>query len=157
DLGADPSRVTVTGSLKLDTLEPPPPTTHRKPRDPVLRFFRLSPNRQVVVAASTMRGEESAVLRAFVKVKSSSPGALAIGARRHPERFGEVAALAREAGLVTVRRSDLPIDAEPRADVVVLDSLGELARVYQLATVVFVGGSLVDHGGHNILEPAVLG
>ena len=56
-----------------------------------------------------------------------------------------------------MRRSDLPIDAEPRADVVVLDTIGELAQLYQLATAVFVGGSLVDHGGHNILEPAVFG
>src|SRR6185369_14302478 len=54
-------------------------------------------------------------------------------------------------------RSELPIDAEPRADVIVLDSIGELAQIYQLATVVFVGGSLVDHGGHNILEPAIFG
>ena len=56
-----------------------------------------------------------------------------------------------------MRRSELPIDAEPRADVVVLDSIGELAQLYQLATAVFVGGSLVDHGGHNILEPAIFG
>src|SRR6202023_1965018 len=55
------------------------------------------------------------------------------------------------------RRSALPIDAEPRADVIVLDSLGELAQLYQMATAVFVGGSLVDYGGHNILEPAVFG
>jgi 3-deoxy-D-manno-octulosonic-acid transferase len=65
--------------------------------------------------------------------------------------------ISREAGFVTARRSELPIDAEPRADVVVLDSLGELARLYQVATAVFVGGSLVDHGGHNILEPAMFG
>ena len=58
---------------------------------------------------------------------------------------------------MTVRRSDLPIDAEPRAEVVVLDTIGELAQVYQIATAVFVGGSLVDGGGHNILEPAVFG
>ena len=63
----------------------------------------------------------------------------------------------KEEGFVTARRSDLPIDADPRADVVVLDTLGELAQVYQLATAVFVGGSLADHGGHNILEPAVFG
>ena len=85
------------------------------------------------------------------------PGALAILAPRQPERFGEVERLARDAGFVTVRRSDLPIDAEPRADVVVLDTIGELAQLYQLATAVFVGGSLVDHGGHNILEPAIFG
>jgi 3-deoxy-D-manno-octulosonic-acid transferase len=157
DLGADPSRVTITGSLKFDSLELPTASSHGKPRERVLRFFRISPNRQVVVAGSTMRGEESAVLHAFARVKKLSPGALAIVAPRHPERFGEVERLARDAGFVTVRRSELRIDAEPRADVVVLDSIGELAQVYQLATVVFVGGSLTDHGGHNILEPAVFG
>src|SRR5207245_6831104 len=101
--------------------------------------------------------EEAAVLRAFSRIKSALPGALAVIAPRHPERFGEVARLARDAGFVTTRRSELPIDAEPSADVVVLDTIGELAQVYQLATAVFVGGSLVDQGGHNILEPAVFG
>ena len=65
--------------------------------------------------------------------------------------------LCREEGFKTVRRSELPIDAEPRADIVMLDSIGELATIYQLATVAFVGGSLVATGGHNILEPAVFG
>ena len=157
DLGADPSRVTVTGSLKFDSLEIPAPPSLGKPRERVLRFFRLAPNRVVLVAGSTMRGEEDTVLRAFSRIKALSPGALAILAPRHPERFAEVEALARGAAFHTVRRSELPIDAEPRADVVVLDSIGELAQVYQVATVAFVGGSMVDHGGHNILEPAIFG
>ena len=156
-LGADPSRVSVTGSLKFDSLELPTPASHGKPRERVLRFFRISPHRTVIVAGSTFRGEEAAVLRAFARVKSTMPGALAVLAPRQPERFGEVERLAREAGFVTARRSELPIDAEPRADVVVLDSIGELAQLYQLATAVFVGGSLVDQGGHNILEPAIFG
>jgi 3-deoxy-D-manno-octulosonic-acid transferase len=157
DLGADPARITVTGSLKFDSLELPTASSHGKPRERVLRFFRIAPHRQVVIAGSTMRGEEAAVLRAFTRVKAVSPGAILILAPRHPERFGEAERLAREAGFVTVRRSELPIDAEPRADVVVLDSLGELAQIYQVATAVFVGGSLADHGGHNILEPAIFG
>jgi 3-deoxy-D-manno-octulosonic-acid transferase len=157
DLGAAPSRITMTGSLKFDSLELPSATSHGKPRERVLRFFRISPNRQVVVAGSTLRGEEGPVLRAFARVKKASPSALAILAPRQPERFGEVERLARDAGFVTIRRTELPIDAEPRADVVVLDSIGELAQIYQLATAVFVGGSLVDHGGHNILEPAIFG
>src|SRR5262245_47482656 len=157
DLGADPSRITMTGSLKFDSLELPSATSHGKPRERVLRFFRISPNRQVVVAGSTLRGEEGPVLRAFARVKRASPSALAILAPRQPERFGEVERLARDAGFVTIRRTELPIDAEPRADVVVLDSIGELAQIYQLATAVFVGGSLVAHGGHNILEPAIFG
>jgi 3-deoxy-D-manno-octulosonic-acid transferase len=157
DLGADAARVTVTGSLKFDSLELPASTVHGKPRDRVLRFFRMSANRTVIVAGSTMKGEEAAVLRAFARIKAAMPTALAILAPRQPERFGEVERLARDAGFVTARRSELPIDAEPRADVVVLDTIGELAQIYQLATAVFVGGSLVDHGGHNILEPAVYG
>jgi 3-deoxy-D-manno-octulosonic-acid transferase len=156
DLGADPSRVVVTGSLKFDSLETPA-SLHVKPRQRVLRFFRVSPNRVIVVAGSTMRGEEVAVLQAFRRLKITMPSALAILAPRQPERFGEVERLARDAGFVTMRRTELPIDAEPRADVVILDSIGELAELYQLATAVFVGGSLVDHGGHNILEPAIFG
>jgi 3-deoxy-D-manno-octulosonic-acid transferase len=157
DLGADAAHVSVTGSLKFDSLELPPTTSHGRPRERVLRFFQLSPSRTVVVAGSTLRGEEAAVLHAFAPIKATMPGALAVLAPRHPERFSEVERLSRDAGFVTIRRSDLPIDAEPRADVVVLDTIGELAQVYQLATVAFVGGSLVDHGGHNILEPAIFG
>jgi 3-deoxy-D-manno-octulosonic-acid transferase len=157
DLGADPARVTVTGSLKFDSLDLPQASAHGRPRERVLRFFRLSPNRTVVVAGSTMKGEEAAVLRAFGRIKATLPSALLVLAPRAPERFGEVERLARETGLVTTRRSELPIDAEPRADVVVLDTIGELAQLYQLATAVFVGGSLADHGGHNILEPAIYG
>src|SRR5712691_8163363 len=123
DLGGDPARVTVTGSLKFDSLEIPTPVVHGKPRERVLRFFRLSPNRVVLVAGSTVKGEEAAVLRAFTRIKTAVPGAMAILAPRQPERFGEVERLARAAGFVTARRSDLPIDTEPRADVVILDTI----------------------------------
>jgi len=155
DLGANPARVSVTGSLKFDSLELPAPASHGKPR--LLRFFRIGAGRPVIVAGSTFRGEESALLRTFARVKTTMPSALLIVAPRQPERFGEVERLSREAGFTTSRRSELPIDAEPRADVVVLDTIGELAQLYQVATAVFVGGSLVDHGGHNILEPAIYG
>src|SRR6202140_765610 len=90
DLGADASRVTVTGSLKFDSLELPTAMAHGKPRQRVLRFFRLSPNRTVIVAGSTMRGEETAVLQAFARVKAAMPSAVAVLAPRQPERFGEV-------------------------------------------------------------------
>src|SRR5713101_840774 len=125
DLGADPSRVSVTGSLKFDSLELPTPIAHGKPRERVLRFFRIPPTRTVIVAGSTMRGEETAILRAFARVKTTMVSAMLVLAPRHPERFGEVERMAREAGFVATRRSELPIDAEPRADVVVLDSMGE--------------------------------
>ena len=157
ELGADPAAITVTGSLKFDSLDLPAAAAHGRPRERVLRFFRLSPNRTVLVAGSTLRGEETAMLRAFARIKTTQASALLIIAPRHPDRFGEVERLARDAGFVTTMRSELPIDAEPRADVVVLDTLGELAQLYQVATAVFVGGSLVDQGGHNILEPAIFG
>ena len=156
-LGADPARVTVTGSLKFDSLDPA--FRPGRGRERVLRFFRVSPGRQVFVAGSTTRGEEEIVIRAFNRFRTTTQGAnaLLVLAARHPERFAEVERLCRQEGLSTVRRTELPIDAEPRADAVVLDTIGELAQLYQVATAVFVGGSLVPAGGHNILEPAIHG
>ncbi len=157
DLGADPARVTVTGSLKFDSLPAVTPVVHGRPRDPVLRYFRVAPTRTVVVAGSTMKPEDAAVLKAFARIRSISPGALLILAPRQRERFGEVERLVVEEGFSVARRSNLPIDSDPRVDVVVLDTFGELAQLYQLATMVFVGGSLANYGGHNILEPAIYG
>ncbi len=123
----------------------------------MLRYFRVAPDRPVVIAASTLRGEEEFVLEAFQRIRATMPAALLIIAPRKPERFGDVERLARRAGWNVARRTELRVDAEPRNDVVVLDSIGELAQLFQVATAVFVGGSLVDAGGHNILEPAVFG
>jgi 3-deoxy-D-manno-octulosonic-acid transferase len=154
-LGADPARITITGSLKFDALEVIP--TPGRGRQRVLRFFRMPANRPVLVAGSTLKGEEEAVVRAFNRLRTGGSNALLVIAARHPERFADVERLCRQEGLSTVRRTELPIDAEPRADAVILDTIGELAEVYQIATVVFVGGSLVRAGGHNILEPAIFG
>jgi 3-deoxy-D-manno-octulosonic-acid transferase len=153
DLGADPARVVVTGSLKFDSLD----LSQARARDRVLRYFRVPAARPVIVAGSTMKGEETAVLRAFRRVRSAAPNTLLVLAPRNPERFGEVEQLVRSEGWKTAKRTDLAIDSEPRVDVVVLDTIGELATVYQIGTVVFVGGSLVATGGHNVLEPAVFG
>ena len=154
-LGADRERITVTGSLKFDSLESAPVVPSGRQR--VLRFFRLSLHRQVLVAGSTMKGEEEAVVRAFNRLRARGGNPLLVLAARRPERFDEVERLCRQEGLATIRRTELPIDAEPREDAVVLDTIGELAELYQIATVVFVGGSLVAAGGHNILEPAFYG
>jgi len=174
-LGAPRDRVTVTGSLKFDSLEFGGPSTplrpargvaaagpvvhdvHERGRARVLRYFRVQANRPVVIAASTLKGEEEFVLEAFQRIRATMPAALLIVAPRKPERFGDVERLVRRAGWNVARRTELRVDAEPRHDVVVLDTIGELAQLFQVATVVFVGGSLVDAGGHNILEPAVFG
>ena len=158
DIGADPSRVTVTGSLKFDSLQiPGTASAADRGQNRVLRYFRISANRPVVIAASTLKGEEEPVLEAFGRIRSTQSTALLVIAPRKPERFDDVERLARRAGWNVARRSDLRVDAEPRHDVVILDTIGELAQLFQIGTVVFVGGSLVDAGGHNILEPAVFG
>ncbi len=157
DIGADPDRVVVTGSLKFDSLEFPGSPSGDRGRNRVLRFFRISRDRPVVIAASTLRGEEEPVLDAFTRIRATMPTALLIIAPRKPERFDDVERMARRAGWNVARRLELRVDAEPRHDVIILDTIGELAQLYQIATVVFVGGSLVDAGGHNILEPAVFG
>ncbi len=152
ELGADPGRVVVTGSLKFDAVDP-----QLGARDRVLRFFKVRLGRPVVIAASTLEGEDEPVLRAFRRARLRHPDALLILVPRHPERFDAVVALCISEGFKVVRRSALTVDEEPRADVVVLDTIGELAALFEVATVVFVGGSLVRAGGHNILEPAAHG
>jgi 3-deoxy-D-manno-octulosonic-acid transferase len=155
DIGADPGRVIVTGSLKFESLDMP--TVPGRGTARVLRYFRIPASRPVLIAASTLKGEEAAVLSAFAAVRRVHPTVMLVIAPRKPERFGEAEALARAEGHRVVRRTQLAVDVEPRADVIVLDTIGELAHVFPIATVVFVGGSLVDHGGHNVLEPAVHG
>jgi 3-deoxy-D-manno-octulosonic-acid transferase len=157
DLGADPARVVVTGSLKFDSLDLSSTALQARARDRVLRYFRVPASRPVIVAGSTMKGEEAQVLRAFRRVRSAAPNTLLVLAPRNPERFGEAEQLARSEGWKVARRSDLAIDSEPRVDIVIIDTIGELATIYQIATIVFVGGSLVATGGHNVLEPAVFG
>jgi 3-deoxy-D-manno-octulosonic-acid transferase len=157
DLGADPARVVVTGSLKFDSLELSSTALQARARDRVLRYFRVPSTRLVIVAGSTMKGEEAQVLRAFRKVRAAAPNTLLVLAPRNPERFGEAESLARSEGWKVARRSDLAVDSEPRVDIVIVDTIGELATIYQIATIVFVGGSLVATGGHNVLEPAVFG
>ena len=152
----------MTGSLKFDSLEVSPAALPggvpaARSRDRVLRYFRLPAARPVIVAGSTMKGEESSVLRAFRRVRTTAPNTLLVLAPRNPERFAETEQQVRAEGWRAARRSDLAVDAEPRVDVVVVDTIGELAAIYQIATLVFVGGSLVPTGGHNVLEPAVFG
>ena len=156
EIGAPRERVSVTGSLKFDSLELPG-TMPDRGRNRVLRYFRIPPERPVIIAASTLRGEEEPVLDAFQRIRATWGNALLIIAPRKPERFAEAERLAQHRGWRVARRKELPVDAEPRVDVVILDTIGELAQIYQIATLVFVGGSLADAGGHNILEPAVFG
>jgi 3-deoxy-D-manno-octulosonic-acid transferase len=111
-----------------------------------------------VVAGSTLEGEEAALLEAWPRLLTSDKNLVMVIAPRHPERFAAVAALLDQSGLDWVRRSGWKSEDTLRAgQVVLLDTIGELASVYSLAAVAFVGGSLVAAGGHNPLEPAQFG
>lgn len=146
-LGVPAARVTVTGNLKFETPEPA--------RLPELegRVTALADGRPILVAGSTMDGEETAVLDAVARLGVRRP--LVILAPRHPERWPAVAELLAARSESWARRSDPT--AAGRPDVLLLDSLGELAAIYRLASAAFVGGTLAPKGGHNPLEPARFG
>ena len=151
-LGVAPDRVTVTGNLKFDSPEPPLlPALAR-------RLERLAAGRPILLAGSTMAGEEEQVLTAFRRLAEGerTPGerALLVVAPRHPERFAAVAELLAAAHPDFVRRSGT--DRE-RPAVFLLDSIGELAATYRLASAAFIGGTLRPTGGHNPIEAARFG
>jgi 3-deoxy-D-manno-octulosonic-acid transferase len=121
-------------------------------------LFAFDSSRPLLVAGSTAP-EEEAMLLACLQETRRQPGleeTRLLIAPRHPERFNEVAGLIMKSGLRFARRSEANLAPEEAraADVVLLDSIGELAAIYEFAAVVFVGGSLVPRGGHNIIEPA---
>jgi 3-deoxy-D-manno-octulosonic-acid transferase len=153
ELGAPQERVHVTGNLKFDSVE-----AGRTP-ERLARVIagEVRRGRPLWVAGSTVTGEEELILEAYHRVRERVPDVGLVLAPRHPERFPEVPALVESAGFRCLRRTTLEPGAWRDAEVVLLDTLGELAQLYPLATVVFVGGSLVPSGGHNILEPAVAG
>ncbi len=150
-LGAPPERVVVTGNLKSDLL-PEPSADDARGRE----RLGLGAEARLWIAGSTHRGEEAVVLDVFLRARARCPDLRLLLAPRHPERAGEVEELIRARGLTAARRSRLPQDAAAGA-VVILDTVGELAELYRLAEIVFVGGSLVPVGGHNVLEPAMRG
>jgi 3-deoxy-D-manno-octulosonic-acid transferase len=149
-LGAREDRIVVTGNVKYDLPRPAVSADELRGR------LGLAPDRPVFVAGSTGRGEERHVLRAYAEARRGEPGLLLILAPRHPERAARVAEQVRAAGLTHVRLSAETGDLSG-VDVLVVDTVGELAALYQLAAAAFVGGSLVSVGGHNVLEPAAVG
>ena len=143
-IGADPRKVTVLGNLKYDAVA----STRNVENALASLLIRWNP---LWIAASTMPGEEELVLDAFGQVLNMHPGLKLLIAPRHAERFEAVAEIIEGRGLEMVRRTQLISGNSP---VLLLDTIGELAALFQYATVVFIGGSLVPTGGHNMLEPA---
>jgi 3-deoxy-D-manno-octulosonic-acid transferase len=153
-LGSDPDNTYVTGNLKFDFSVP----KDIAERGRSLRAYYAG-GRPVWVAGSTHGGgEEEALIEAHKIIRGREPRALLVMAPRHPNRFGEVAAQLASRGARFIRRSQTPAaGTAAEADILLLDSLGELLDFYAAADVAFVGGSLVPIGGHNLLEPAALG
>jgi len=150
EIGAPAERVHVTGNLKFDMPAPAAPPIIASLRE----SFLQATTGPVIVCGSTVDGEEAMLLQAFENVLASHPRAAMILAPRHPERFGEVAKLLEQLGIRSCRRSLWSGDPIV-GGVLLIDTIGELAALYALADIAFVGGSLVPRGGHNIIEPAL--
>jgi len=159
-LGVPPQRVKVSGNTKFDENFPyVPPQEQAKWRQD-LGFNQQSP---ILIAGSTHPGEDEQILDTFDRLHTGHPDLELIIAPRHPERGDEIEKLVSEHGYATYRRSrvlaeledgkDIDLSSTTQVRVVILDTIGELNRVFSIATVVFMGGSLVPQGGHNILQP----
>lgn len=149
-LGADSEKVRVMGNFKFDIElnSSEPPTWSKNLRDKTL------------LAGSTHKGEEEIILNAYETIKGVFNDISLILAPRHPERFNQVERILRERGFDYIRRTALnnAVKAEDRRfDIIILDTIGELSQLFSIATITFIGGSLLPYGGHNILEPAYWG
>lgn len=155
-LGVRGNKVKVTGNLKFD---------HRGDEQEteltgaLRERFGITKDAPLIIASSSHAPEEKWILEAFKEVWKKSKNNLPrlLIAPRHPERFDEVAALVNASGFNWVRRTETESGRDKTAEIILLDSIGELRAAYPLAEIVFVGGSLIPHGGQSILEPAAAG
>lgn len=155
-LGGRNTRIKITGNIKFDQ---PYSETESELTKEFRERFAVSKDAPLIVAASTHQPEEKLILEAFNKVWKNSTGKLPrlMLVPRHPERFAEVAEAIKSTGFSWVKRSENSSERDASAEIILLDSIGELRSVYPLAEIVFVGGSLIPHGGQSILEPAIEG
>jgi 3-deoxy-D-manno-octulosonic-acid transferase len=154
-LGMPQNRLFVSGNLKFDAN---PSTDSDAVTQGIQTQFQLRPEVSLILAASTHAGEERILVQSFKQLRGNFSGSIRLMiAPRHPERFAEVASLLENSGVTWARRSKITNQNEDKAELILLDTIGELPAAYTLATIVFVGGSLVEKGGHNVLEPAAVG
>ena len=153
-LGAPPELVTVTGNTKFDqTYTDVSPAEKAE----IIEQMGLSTAEGILLAGSTHRGEEDFVLKAFKAIREKHGKAKLVIAPRELLRTQEVIHLCKRAGFTVTTRTKQQELGPQDADIVILDTIGELGKVYSVGDVVYVGGSLIPHGGHNILEPAAHG
>lgn len=154
-LGVSSRKIFVAGNLKFDagTMTASSPLTER-----LCRRFGFENEQSLILAASTHASEERIIVESFRLTREKfNPKPRLMVAPRHPERFDEVASLIGASGLSWKRRTEPETESDRQCDVILLDTIGELIAAYPLATVVFVGGSVANFGGHNIVEPAAVG
>jgi 3-deoxy-D-manno-octulosonic-acid transferase len=155
ETGLPPEKVENTGNIKFDRAWSPMDTEERNHWQ---RLLNLQPEDPVWVAGSTHEGEHGLILETHKRLKEYFPGLFLIIAPRRIEWTGDIYNLSMGMGLDAAARSDLSVNkASPSHDVMILDTIGELERIYGLAHISFVGGSMVPVGGHNLLEPASFG
>lgn len=153
-LGADPERLRVVGDTKYDGLKPVGQPEGYRLRE----ALRIPASHPVWVAGSTHPGEEAILLDAYRKLKTDLPNLTLILAPRRMERIGELAALCEKFELDCIRRSEIKPDDTHGHDIILLDTMGELAKLYAIADITFVGRSLIaPGGGHSLIEPAAQG
>lgn len=147
------TKVKVTGNIKFDQQFA---ESENNLTDEFRQRFGIAADAPLIIAASTHAPEEKLVLEAFKQVWKNSSHKLPrlMLVPRHPERFSEVSQIIKSTGFIFAKRSENPSERDQTAEIILLDSIGELRAVYPLAEIVFVGGSLIPHGGQNILEPA---
>jgi len=153
EIGLLPEKVKTVGNIKFDRTWLP---LDEKEHSQWLQLLNIRPENRVWVAGSVHEGEDEIVLETFKRLVSHFPVLRLIIAPRRPEWSEDIYRLSRIKGLKTVRRTDLPGDRDSY-HVLILNTLGELGRIYGLAEISFVGGSLIQFGGHNLLEPASFG
>ena len=153
-LGADPKLVEVTGNTKFDQTYTNVSDEEKKA---IIQEMGLSNADGIVIAGSTHKGEEVYVLDAFKKLRCEFPKTKLIIAPRNIDRKDEVKNICSRHGFKAAFRTDMKENTSDGHDIVILDTIGELGRIYSVGDVIYIGGSLIPHGGHNILEPAAHG
>ena len=151
-LGLPESALKITGNIKFDLNLS---AAVRRQAAALSAKWRGNNGRQILLAASTHRGEDEIILAAFALIKKQVSDLLLVLVPRHPERFEQVARLCTDAGFTLARRS--ANDSVIGADILLGDSMGELTAFFGACDIAFIGGSLVANGGHNMIEPAAWG
>lgn len=154
EVGIPSEKIKTVGNIKFDREWAP---MDEKEREDWLKRMKIGSGSKILIAGSTHEGEEKIVLNAYKRLLKKFPGLILILAPRKIDRADTILRLGEALGLSLLKRTDLEKCDSPDFNVLLLNTIGELGRVYGLATVSFVGGSLVPIGGHNLLEPAVFG